>query len=98
MKIRASWGQVGNQRIANYLYTPLISLGQNYAFGGAVASGAAQTIANNPDITWETTTEKNLGLDFKFFKNSFSVSMDAYDRYTDDILTDRKSTRLNSSH
>ena len=87
MKVRASWGQLGNHRIANFLYTPLITLGQNYSFGGAVAGGAAQTIANNPDITWETTTEKNLGLDLKFLKNTLSVSVDAYDRYTDDILT-----------
>jgi TonB-linked SusC/RagA family outer membrane protein len=86
-KVRASWGQLGNHRIANYLYTPLITLGQNYTFGGAVAGGAAQTIANNPDITWETTTEKNIGLDLKFLKNTLSMSVDAYDRYTDDILT-----------
>ena len=87
LKIRASWGQLGNDRIADYQYNPLISLGQNYAFGGAASPGAAQTIANNPDVTWETTTEKNLGLDFKLFSNSISVSIDAYNRYTDHILT-----------
>jgi TonB-linked SusC/RagA family outer membrane protein len=87
LKLRASWGQLGNHRIADFMYLPLISLGQNYAFGGASATGAAQTIANNPDITWETTTEKNIGMDLKLLKNRISVSIDAYDRYTDDILT-----------
>lgn len=86
LKIRASWGQLGNDRISDYQYDPLITLGQNYTFGGAPAPGAAQTIANNPDVTWETTTEKNLGFDFRFF-NSLSVSIDAYNRYTDNILT-----------
>jgi len=87
LKLRASWGQLGNHRIADFMYLPLITLGQNYAFGGASATGAAQTSANNPDITWETTTEKNIGLDLKLLKNRISVSIDAYDRYTDDILT-----------
>lgn len=87
LKVRASWGQLGNDRIADYQYNPLISLGQNYSFGGSVAPGAAQTIANNPDVTWETTTEKNIGVDLTLFKNSFSVSIDAYNRYTNNILT-----------
>jgi len=87
LKLRASWGQLGNHRIADFMYLPLITLGQNYAFGGASATGAAQTTANNPDITWETTTEKNIGVDVKLLKNRISLSIDAYDRYTDDILT-----------
>ncbi len=87
LKIRASWGQLGNDRIADYLYQPLISLGLNYPFGGTSATGGAQTIANNPDITWETTTERNFGVDLRFFQNAFSVSFDAYNRYTEHILT-----------
>jgi len=85
-KIRASWGQLGNDRISDYQYDPLISLGQNYAFGGSSAPGAAQTVANNPNVTWETTTEKDLGLDFRFL-DAISVTVDGYYRYTNDILT-----------
>jgi TonB-linked SusC/RagA family outer membrane protein len=73
LKLRASWGQLGNHRIADFMYLPLITLGQNYAFGGASATGAAQTTANNPDITWETTTEKNIGVDLKLLKNRISA-------------------------
>jgi len=87
LKLRASWGQLGNDRIADYLYQPLISLGQNYPFGGVSATGGAQTVANNPNITWETTTERNFGVDLKFFQNAFSVTIDAYNRYTEHILT-----------
>jgi len=87
MRVRGSWGTLGNHRIANYIYQPRISLGQDYPFGGQVVSGAVQTQANNPDITWETTTETNFGLDMEFFQNRFRVNIDAYNRYTDDILT-----------
>jgi len=87
LKLRASWGTLGSHRIANFIYLPLINLGQNYTFGGEVAPGAAQTIANNPDITWETTTETNFGFDVELFQNLFSIRADYYKRYTDDILT-----------
>jgi TonB-linked SusC/RagA family outer membrane protein len=85
-KLRASWGILGNHRISDFMYMQRISLGQNYTFGGPVAVGAAQVVANNPDITWEKTTETNIGLDFRMF-NDFSGSIDLYHRFTDDILT-----------
>lgn len=87
IKIRASWGQLGNHRIDDYLYIQNIALGQNYNFGGAVANGAAAIVASNPNLTWETTTEANFGLDVSLFKkNVFSFSLDYYNRLTDDIL------------
>ncbi|SMO72892.1 SusC/RagA family TonB-linked outer membrane protein [Fodinibius sediminis] len=87
LRLRASWGRLGNHRISNYQYLPLISLGQNYPFGGAIQSGAAQLIADNPDISWEVTTETNLGVDMEFFQSQLAVSLNYYDRFTDDILT-----------
>src|SRR5690606_29564973 len=87
LKIRGSYGKLGNHRIADYLYIPRISLGQNYTFGGPAAPGAAQITSNNPDITWETNTATNLGIDIEMLENSVTLSFDAYDRYTDDILT-----------
>lgn len=87
LKIRASWGKLGNHRIGDFMFLQKIALGQNYTFGGPVAVGAAQIAANNPDITWEKTTESNLGIDFRVWKNRLSGSIDLYHRYTDDILT-----------
>lgn len=87
LKLRASWGQLGNHRIADFMFMPRIALGQNYTFGGPVAVGAAQVLANNSKISWETTTETNVGIDFRLFNNAISGSIDAYNRYTDDILT-----------
>ncbi|MDF9796343.1 TonB-linked SusC/RagA family outer membrane protein [Catalinimonas alkaloidigena] len=87
LKLRVSWGTLGNHRINNFIYLPLINLGQDYTFGGEVAPGAAQTTANNPNISWETTTETNFGLDLELFSSLISIRADYYQRYTDDILT-----------
>jgi TonB-linked SusC/RagA family outer membrane protein len=88
-KLRASWGQLGNHRIYDYMYIQRISLGQNYDFGGSVVNGAATVVASNKDISWEKTTEFDLGADVDFFHNKLlSVSVDYYNRYTKNILTD----------
>ena len=86
VKIRGSWGKLGNHRISDYLYISTITLAQNYNFGGSIADGAAQTVANNPEISWEKTTELDIGLDADFMKGLLSISFDYYNRYTDDIL------------
>jgi len=87
LKVRASWGRLGNNRIGNYQYIPLISLGRNYNFGGTVSPGAAQTSPANEMITWETTTETDIGLDAGLFGNRLTITLDYYNRLTDDILT-----------
>jgi TonB-linked SusC/RagA family outer membrane protein len=88
LKIRGSWGQLGNNSVPNYYYYQRIKLGQNYNFGGEVADGAAQTVPNNIKLSWEKTTELDLGLDIDLFQNKLlSISADYYNRYTTDILT-----------
>ncbi|MEX1239357.1 MAG: TonB-dependent receptor [Cyclobacteriaceae bacterium] len=88
LKVRGSWGKLGNHNISNYLYIARISLGSNYPFPSSMEQGAATTAAAVPDITWETTTEWNLGIDASLFNNGeLSFSVDYYDKYTDDILT-----------
>lgn len=87
LKLRGSWGQLGNNNIGDYIYFQRVSLGQNYNFGGVVADGAATTVAANTSIGWEKTTELDLGIDIDLFQNKLiSLSADYYDRYTDDIL------------
>ena len=87
LKLRGSWGQLGNDRIADYSYISRITLGQNYPFFGSYAEGAIQTVGSNAKITWETSTELDLGIDIDLFKNKLSISADWYKRTTDDILT-----------
>jgi TonB-linked SusC/RagA family outer membrane protein len=88
MKVRASWGQLGNHSIDDYLYIQRVTLGQNYDFGGVVVDGAATVNPSNSAISWEKTSELDLGIDVDLFQNRFlSLSADYYDRLTDDILT-----------
>lgn len=87
LKLRFSLGRLGNHNIGNYLYIPNLSLGANYPIGGTIANGVAQTTAEVADITWETTTEYDVGIDLELFQSQLIMSIDYYDRYTDDILT-----------
>jgi TonB-linked SusC/RagA family outer membrane protein len=86
LKLRASHGRLGNQSIALFSYVDAISLGQNYNFNGTVVSGAAITQVSDPDITWETTTMTNIGLDGSFFNNRLSFELDWFDKKTSNIL------------
>ncbi|MDR1454990.1 MAG: TonB-dependent receptor [Tannerella sp.] len=87
LKLRGSWGKLGNHRTSDYLYIAKIALGQNYNFFNGVVDGAAQTGANNALISWETTTETNLGMDVDIRNGLLTASAEYYDRYTDNILT-----------
>ena len=88
LKLRGSWGQLGNQQIGTYPYQALINLGQNYVFGASktVVNGAEISTVPNRDITWETTTITNVGVDFALFKGQLSMSIDRYKKKTSDIL------------
>jgi len=86
LKIRASWGQLGNERVSAYRYLNTINLGQDYAFGQNVESGAAVTQASDPNVTWETTTTTNFGLESSFFRNKLGVELDLFHKRTADIL------------
>lgn len=84
-KLRGSWGKNGNQAVALYSYFPTLSL-VNYTFDGAPASGYAQLNLADPELTWETTTQTNIGLDAQLFSNKISLTVDYYRKRTDKIL------------
>lgn len=86
-KIRASWGQLGNQDISDlYGYQSLVGTGRNvYSFGGVGVSGAYYSVSNQ-NRTWETSTMKNLGIDLSFFKRKLDVTFEVFDNLTEDIL------------
>ncbi|MES2777380.1 MAG: TonB-dependent receptor [Bacteroidota bacterium] len=89
LKLRGSWGKAGNERIGNYPYQALLSF-TNPLFlqNGLVVpqAGAGQQVYAVEDITWETTTTIDFGLDAAFFKNRLTVSADYYEKTTNDIL------------
>ncbi|MET7253719.1 TonB-dependent receptor [Dyadobacter fermentans] len=85
MKLRASYGQLGNQNIGTYPYQSTLS-NANYAFGGSTSTGfAAQSIVD-PNLTWETTRSVNAGVDITAFSNKITFSADVFNKYTFDIL------------
>jgi TonB-linked SusC/RagA family outer membrane protein len=86
LKVRGSYGILGNQNVGNYQYQTTIFTNQNvYAFGDKALSGAGFSFAN-PDIQWEKAATLNLGVDATFLKNALSFSFDYYNKITRDIL------------
>ncbi|PST84401.1 TonB-dependent receptor [Pedobacter yulinensis] len=86
LKLRASYGRLGNQNLPLFSYVDAISLGQNYNFNGSVVSGAAITQVADPNITWETTDMTDIGLEAAFFKGRFHVEFDWFNKETTNIL------------
>ncbi|MGH2622116.1 MAG: TonB-dependent receptor, partial [Sphingobacterium sp.] len=83
-KLRASWGKLGNQNIGNYPAVSALDLGA-FNMGNAIVNTAALNNMSNPSITWESTEEKNVGVDLTLF-NNFSLTADYFYRKTSDIL------------
>ena len=84
-KIRASWGQTGNDAIGNYSSFGRLT-NRNYAYGGGLVFGFAPSDPDNPTISWETTTTTNLGVDFGFLANRITLALDVYQNDTEDLL------------
>lgn len=85
LKIRASWGRTGNQAVG--LYSGLATLNQGvYSFSGAPVQTFQQTTLANQDLTWETTTQSDIGVDAQFLNNRLSLTVDYYHKKTDGIL------------
>ncbi|KAA6436845.1 TonB-dependent receptor [Dyadobacter flavalbus] len=87
LKLRAGWGQVGNQNsAANYGYVTTVSGNNMYVFGDNAVQGFAPTTASNPDLKWETTTSTNFGIDAGFFSNRLSLTADYFIKNTSDMI------------
>lgn len=83
-KLRASWGQTGNDRVGNYEYLQLINQG-NTSYNG-IAGASLNSNFGNKDLTWEATEQKNAGLDLSLFNGRISLAADAYIKTTHDLL------------
>jgi len=85
LKLRASFGSVGNPAI-----DPFQTLGSltniSYNYGSTVTTGLYPNAAPNPSLSWEYTATANIGVDFGFFQNRLSGSIDLYHAYTKDMI------------
>ncbi len=85
LKLRASWGRLGNNSIGNYDYLSTYASGYTYPFGGKLSAGSVASLSNDL-LRWETTTSLDFGLEFATFRNRLTFEADWYRRVTDDIL------------
>ena len=85
LKLRASWGKLGNNSIGNYDWQSVYS-SANYSTGQAITSGIAITSIANAALTWEETAVTNVGVDYGFFDNRLSGNIDVYNKLTSGIL------------
>jgi len=102
LKLRASWGATGNNRIQSFAYQNLLYPG-NYSFGegtGSVNQGLSPNsdVLANPDITWERTYECNLGFDAGFRKSRFNLTMDYYNKVTEKLLFKQSAMSFSGSY
>ena len=88
LKFRASYGSLGNQNVTNYIYIPsygTVSQVQ-HLFGGIRPIGITPPGLVDPNLTWETSTTLDFGMDMALFNNRLGLSFDWYRRKTTDIL------------
>jgi len=85
MKLRVSYGSIGNQGITPYQTQALLAR-TSYAFGDNAAFGYMPNTIGNPDLRWETSTTANAGLDFAFVQGRISGGIEYYVTTTSDLL------------
>jgi TonB-linked SusC/RagA family outer membrane protein len=88
LKLRGSWGQIGNDKIGAYPGTQVITGNLNAIFGPDESPnfGATATVLANPDVKWERTSQFNIGADVSLFGSRLEGTFDYYRRTTDGIL------------
>lgn len=110
LKLRASWGLVGNENIGSarfyYLSDPyginsnktlFSGTGYGYLFGtgtSGIMNGAYEKSKNNPNVTWETAFKQNYGIDINFFEDRFKVTYDWYYEKRRDIFVSDKTAPI----
>lgn len=85
LKIRGSWGLVGNNRIGAYQYMQTVSVKNGISFGDKLAQ-TAEFASANPDLKWETTRMANIGFELGLLNNDLNITFDCLNNRTKDIL------------
>lgn len=85
-KLRASWGQTGNQEIENLASQLTFGTGREVVFDGSVQVGVEPSRIANPDLKWETTEQFNVGLDLGISGGRYSATIDYFTKSSKDLL------------
>lgn len=86
LKLRASYGSLGNNATTSYYMYQTLFATANYVLNGNIAGGLAQTVLANPELTWEKTYMTNIGIDLALLDNRLSGTVDIYNKSTKGIL------------
>lgn len=88
MKLRASWGKNGNDNIGDFAYTVASAMGSNVLFGNPAVkySGSKASTTANPDLKWEESEQTDIGLDFGFFDNRLTFTVDYFIKKTNGMI------------
>ncbi|WP_197413381.1 TonB-dependent receptor [Flavobacterium sp. TAB 87] len=88
LKIRASYGELGNQEIGNYAFSALINSSQHYPFGTdqSLNFGATQLDLVSSNLKWESNISKDLGVDISMFDNTVAITADYYESNSNNLL------------
>ncbi|MTI39257.1 SusC/RagA family TonB-linked outer membrane protein, partial [Fulvivirga lutimaris] len=90
LKLRASYGQTGNDNFGDYSATVGIESDFHYPIGGEDAVGAVPQGLGNNDLVWESTKMTNIGLDFTLFDYAINGSLEVYNNTSDDLIINRQ--------
>lgn len=92
LRVRASWGVNGNERIGHLRFASFIEGGQNYYFGSgpdlAMAYGSSPSVLSNASLKWEETEQTNVGFEARLFRSALTFGVDYYIKKTSGMLMD----------
>ncbi|HVF98059.1 MAG TPA: SusC/RagA family TonB-linked outer membrane protein, partial [Flavisolibacter sp.] len=88
-KLRGSYGKLGNQEVgSNYPFVATLNGGTAYYFNSLLSAGSSLNGIPNELLTWETSTQSNIGLDLTLLRNKLSVTIDVYRKKIEEMLID----------
>ncbi|KAF5056218.1 TonB-dependent Receptor Plug Domain protein [anaerobic digester metagenome] len=92
LKLRFSYGSLGNANIGSYDYIPIMSVSQSgFSLDGNLVNLTSAPAPKSDNFTWETVESFNLGLDFSLFNSKFNTTLDVFRRDTKDMLANYRS-------
>ena len=86
LKLRGAYGLAGNNRIAPFQYLTSFATNSQYALNQNLTTAYASTVLSNPNLTWESTTSRDIGLDGTILNNRLNFSIDVYRNTTNHLL------------
>ena len=98
LKLRGSYGVIGNDRIGDFRYVSLLNGEGVYVFNETRAFGAAAGALSNPEIKWEEQKAFDIGFETRFFNNKIDISADYFKRTTENLLLPVESKSLFESN